>query len=748
MSAPLKEGYVPDHATGRLVDGRKPEEKVRQEYELALKADHDYDFRQMDIEVFIVRGSKTSPKSDEDRADIVIYKNSDPTRRDQNADILGIVECKRPQRTSGVRQLMSYMSASSALWGVWTNGDEIEYLYKDPATGEIKEHFVFRIPSKGESFEDIGRLSKKDLKPATNLKPVFRRILNVLYANTNISRKEKLGAEMIRLLFCKIWDEKYDQEKPPKFKIGLHDKPADVKANIEELFDQVKAELVEDGVFEESERIVIEPRSIAYVVGELEQFSLLRTDKDVVGDAFEVFAERRFVGEKGEFFTPRDVVKMCVNIIDPKPRETVFDPACGSGGFLIYALGHIWQRMDTDPKYRGSPKLDEQKREIAERSMYGIDKEIDLVKVAKAYMAIVGDGRGNVLQENTLHRLQDWQERPKEKFTRKDGKEPRKFDIILTNPPFGSKIKVIDKEDLAQFDLAHKWVRGKDGRWTKTNRTQKTPPQLLFLERCLDFLKDGGRMAIVLPEGVFGNPTQGWVRQYVKDRAEILAIIDCPAITFQPHTHTKTSVLIVQKWGDQRRLGNYPIFCGIVRKCGHDPRGNDILNEAGLRDEEFSELASRYNAVRTTRIVKKWDRLGFTMYEGDIVNDILIPRYYNPDRKRALEAIEGTGDFDLKTVGELRDAGVLSFRGARTTIEPDDYQESGAVPFVRTSDIGNWEINVDIPHWVSEETWARVKDRQNIQPGDILFVKDGTFLIGDSAVVTAHDPRILVQLTF
>ena len=151
--AKLKEGYILDTATGKIVDGRKPEEHVRQEYEKILHDDYGYDYEQMDINVTIKRGSKKTKKAKKDFADIVIYKTTDKNKRDQFKDILGIVETKRPEREDGVRQLMSYMSATSCLWGVWTNGNEIEYLYKDPETGEVKRNFVYQIPSKGQIFE-------------------------------------------------------------------------------------------------------------------------------------------------------------------------------------------------------------------------------------------------------------------------------------------------------------------------------------------------------------------------------------------------------------------------------------------------------------------------------------------------------------------------------------------------------------------------------------------------------------------
>lgn len=739
----LKEGYILDMATGKPVDGRKPEEVVRQEYEKILHEDYNYNYNQMDIEVFIQRGSRKKPKHDKDRADIVLYKSSKKEHRDQNRDILGIVETKRPHREQGIRQLMSYMSASSCSWGVWTNGNEIEYLFKDHETGKIKRNFIFQIPARGQSFEDIGRISKKDLKPAKNLKIIFKRILNVLYANTNISRREKLGSEMIRLLFCKIWDEKYNISDPPKFKIGFKEKPQEVKNKIEDLFNVVKSELVEDGVFDLNEKIMLDAKSLAYIIGELEQFSLIKTDKDTIGDAFEVFAESKFVGEKGEFFTPREVVRMCVRMIDPKPQEKIFDPACGSGGFLIYALEHIWNKMKEDPKYKGSPKFQLEKMRIAERCFFGIDKEIDLVKIAKAYMAIVGDGRGNIVQENTLHNLNDYNDRSKLLFT-KNGKSPRKFDIILTNPPFGRKIKVIDSDILETFELGHKWARNGEN-WRKTNTVKKTEPQILFIERCLDFLKDGGRMAIVLPEGIFGNPTDGWVREYIKERAEILAIVDCPPETFLPHTHTKTSVLFLRKW-DKRRTANYPIFCGIVSKCGHDARGKEIRKPDGSLDEEFSNVANIY-LTNQSRIIEKWDRLGFTLFEGKLENGILIPRYYNPETKQMLKDMDASLKYEMKSIKQLIDGKLITIRGAGSTVRPTEYG-TGNIPFIRTSDICNWEISHDAKHRVAEEFYTIFSEKQDIQANDIILVKDGTFLIGNTALVTQYDTKILLQSHF
>jgi len=494
QSEPLKEGYIHDWSTGKVVDGRKPEEKVRQDYEQILFNDYDYTKEQIDIEVSIQRGEKHSKKNQNERADIVVYKTSDKFKREQNEDILGIIETKRPTRKEGVKQLTSYMSATSAQWGVWTSGDEIEYLYRNPVTGDIKQGFVYQIPRNGETFESIGRIAKKNLKPASNLKLIFRRLLKTLYSNTNISRREKLGNEMVRLIFCKIWDERYEPNALPQFRIDFKETPEETAAEIKrvakrikKLFDEVKNELVSDGVFDKGEKITLEDKSIAYVVGELEQYSLSRTDKDVVGDAFEVFAESKLVGEKGEFFTPREIVKTAIQIVEPQPQQTVCDPACGSGGFLIYAIEYIWGVMEGSKKYKGLPNLEELKKEIAEKYFSGIDKEIDLVKIAKAYMAIIGDGRGGIVQQNTLHTAEDFEGRARELFVEND--EFKQFDIILTNPPFGRSSKIL-KEDAKYFDLGHVWKRNGDV-WEKTNKSKETEPQVLFIERCLQMLRGG-----------------------------------------------------------------------------------------------------------------------------------------------------------------------------------------------------------------------------------------------------------------
>lgn len=678
------------------------------------------------------------------KADIVIYKTDNSLERNQNKDIYCIIETKKPHRKDGISQLCSYMSATSAEFGVWTNGDEIEYLFKDKSTGTIKEKYIYQIPKFGQKLEDLDRITKDKLEPAKNLKAIFRRIHRTLYSNTNISRKEKLGSELMRLIFCKIHDELYNSNDIPMFRVGINEEPENVKERIIKIWDELKDGLIDDGIFEKHETILIDAKSIVYVVGELENYSLTKTDKDVVGAAFEIFAEKQFVGEKGEFFTPRSMVKMCVDILDPQPYETIIDPACGSGGFLIYALEHVWAKMSNDQKYKNSPKLHDLKRDVAQKNFYGIDKEIDLVKICKAYMQIIGDGKSNIVCTDSLKMPHDWTSDIAKSTMTKDGKL-KQFDIIITNPPFGSKIKVKHKHILEQYELGYKYDKDNN----KTTTTKETDPQILFIELCFNLLKDGGRMAIVLPDGVFGNPTDEYIRQFIKKRGQILAIIDCHHTSFMPHTHTKTSVLIIQKW-QNKKVSNYPILMSIIEKCGHDNRGNDLViqdeNGNEMLDEEFSEFTKIYKN-NPSRVIKEYDRKGFTIYENSLKNDILIPRYYNPETTKKIEAIK-CNEFELKSISELIKDGVLSVKGAGGTCSSNEYSIFDNIPFLRTSDLGVFETRSFAVQNVSDDTYLKYKDKQKLEVGDILFVKDGTYRIGENIILTEHDLKMLVQSHF
>lgn len=726
---------------------RKPEEQTRQYYERVLHEDYGYAYAQMDIEVFIQRGSRIKAKGPDDRADIVIYRTTDPHKRDQSRDILGIVETKRREQTEGVRQLQSYMSASSCDWGVWTNENGIEYLYHDHTTGEIRRNYIFQIPRNGETIAEMGRLTKAALQPAHSLKPIFRRILKTLYTNTNISRREKLGSEMIRLIFAKIWDERYDHDQLPRFRVGIDDKPEEVKERIQGLFNQVKAELVHDGVFDRSEEITLDPTSVMWVVGQLEQYSLLKTDKDVVGDAFEVFADSKLTGEKGEFFTPREVVRTAVELVDPQPNQSILDPACGSGGFLLYALEHVWQKMDTLPRWRGSSDLSRMKQEVAQRYFFGIDKEIDLVKIAKAYMAIVGDGRGGIVQENSLHRASEFHGRAHDLFVVRgsQGDEFRKFDIIFTNPPFGAKTKVLKAEARA-FQLGHGWHRV-NGEWQVGTTAKDTEPQILFVERCLDMLETRGTLAIVLPESFFHATNYKHILHFIRNGNNVKAVVDLPHNTFRPHNNAKTCLLIVQKGVPQQSR----IVMAVAEEMGHNHEGRPLYRLDEQTQTPTLEIWDDLIVIRQE--LKSPDnpdnRYVFTISANEVKDEILVPRYYWPQKRQEIIVTLQKAGITPVSIKQLMDEGIIKTYAGHGS-PPSEYKGAGEVSYIRVADIVNWEMYRNPTSLIPYAVYQKVKGKNGVslQAGDIVFVRRGSYRIGTVAMVSPYDQEVLLTKEF
>ena len=712
----------PDYATGKRVDLSKPEEQVRQEYERVLVESYSYLKSDIDIEVAIPRGTGRFS----DRADVVIYR--DAAGRDPASDIVGLVEVKKNNRRDGITQIKSYMTATSAEWGVWTNGEDISYLCRRGT--QVLEEYINNIPIRGQSIDDVGRLKKSELEPfsRTELKAAFRRILNHLYANTNIGRREKLGAEMVKLIFAKIEDEKTYVDQPPQFRAETGERPDAIHARVNQLFLRVRDELQQDGIFSPHEEIALDSRSVAWVVGQLHNGSLLTTDTDVVGDAFEVFSESRFIGEKGEFFTPRGVVKVAVKIANPKPNDTICDPACGSGGFLIHAMKWVWEAMGHDPKWRNVPDIRSIQREMSVRTVFGIDKETDLVKIAKAHMAIAGDGRSNIVHENSLHAHSEFAGEAKTNFIR-DGVF-RQFDVILTNPPFGTKTKVM-ASDAEQFYLGHKWSRANNG-WRQTNKATDRDPYVLFVERCLDMVRPGGVLGIVLPETVFHAPTLGYLRQFVTENNNIIAVVDLPHNTFRPHCNAKTCLLLLQKDAQQ---GSYVVMA-TPDEMGHDHNGKPLYRpDTGEEWDDLKDVLSEIDNPSNTA-----NKYVASVPWSEINPEVLVPRFYRALRN----PVRLPADRKEVLISDLLDDGTISAwdgHGSPSSTE----KGSGTIPYIRVSDIVNWELYRNPVSGVSQDVFERFTRTKNLpQAGDIVFVRRGSYRIGTVAMASPRDTHVVL----
>ena len=582
MTKETRDGYIIDFISGQEVKATPEEIEAVQVFARQLVEDYGYPKDHIQTRPQFRVKARPSDTKKEYPVDIAVFLND----KKQENDIYIIVECKKKNRKDGKTQLQDYLRFSKAFLGVWFNGDERLFLRKVEKDGRIEFEEIPNIPQFGQRVEDIGKFRRKDLKPTHNLKATFKAIRNHLAANTvGATRDEVLAQQLINLIFCKIYDERFTEPNDiVTFRAGVDEEAKDIKERILDLFDKVKRKYKE--VLDDSDTITLDANSVAYVVGELQNYCLIEAERDIIADAFETFIGHALKGGQGQFFTPRNVVKMMVDILDPDDEDLIIDPACGSGGFLIEALRHVWRKLDAEgEKYHwNKSNLQEEKMEVALNKIRGIDKDYFLSKVAKAYMAIIGDGKSGIFCEDSLEVPNNWGTMTKTKIHLGD------FSVLLTNPPFGSKIPVRGEDKLKQFELGHKWKQDKKtGNWEKGKLKDKEAPQILFIERCLQLLKDGGRMAIVLPDGIYGNNQLGYIRKFIMKRARIVAVIDIPIETFQPNTGTKTSILILQKMS--KLPSDYPVFMAIAESCGHDRRGNP------KEDDDISKIADEF---------KKW----------------------------------------------------------------------------------------------------------------------------------------------
>lgn len=571
----MKDGYVIDYISGSEVRATPEEVQAVQPFCRVLVEDYGYPKSVISAHPqFHVRARPSDTKK-EYPVDIAVFESD--TKNDSEVRI--IVECKKTTRKDGLEQLKDYLRFSEAEIGVWYNGEERAYIRKYYDSGKVIFRPIPNIPKYGQTIADIGKLKKGDLMlaPAPHLKATFRAIRNHLAANAvGVTRDEVLAQQMINIIFCKIYDENYTpNDESLRFRAEEHENktPEVVKKRIDDLFKEVRE--WETNVIDKIDAITLDENSVYYVVGELQGYSLVNAPRDSVADAFETFIDHALKGGQGQFFTPRNVVKMMVDILRPTTKDYVIDPACGSGGFLEEALRYNFSQLEKDREKYGwsAAVLEEQKRAVVNH-INGIDKDYFLSKVARAYMAIFGYGNSCIYCEDSLEKPEAWKAETRVHIAL------GKYNILLTNPPFGSKIPVSGEEKLKQYDLAYKWKKDrKTGNWTKGGLKDSESPQVLFIERDLELLADYGRMGIVLPDGVFGNETFGYIRHWLSERGRILAIVDIPVETFQPHTATKTSVLFFQKLPKNKIPQDYEVFMAIADTCGHDRRGNEIASD-------------------------------------------------------------------------------------------------------------------------------------------------------------------------
>lgn len=516
-------------------------------------------------------------------------------------------------------------------------------------------------------FLELEQISKEDLKKAENLFKVFGDIHNHIYANDGLSSQEAF-AEVLKLLFIKVEDER-NEEKKSKFYISEAERDEisngrddTFRKRIIELFDKAKKDY--DDVFDESEKINLKTATLAFVVNKLQNLNLSKSDRDVKGTAFQKFVYSHQRGERGQFFTPDPIIRLCVEFLSPQKTEKILDPACGTGGFLVEAMKYVWRN-----NFSGIKDIEQRKKkevEYAENHLFGIEINPLVAKVAKMRMILEDDGYSGIVNTNSLSNLNAIQKEFSKSTRLEDVKST--FDVILTNPPFGSQGKITSESVLRDFSLGYKWTTDSRGKRTASNQLQNGQvPEILFIERCLELLKDGGRLAIVLPNGDFENSSLDYVREFMNSKAKILAVVALPPETFIPHgTGVKASVLFCQKLSaeelENEKQRDYSIFFAKITKVGYegnkngttiykkDHQGRIVEDENGepIIDEDISEIISSYSQFKDGGKLQSRNNV-FTLRYSEL-NNRLDVEYYNPDYRKIRNLLSKGG---AKKLGEL-----------------------------------------------------------------------------------------------
>ena len=725
---PQETRFVIDHISGKRV--RYTPEEVEAVQVFARLLVEDYEYPKSHIQTHPQWRVKVRPSDTNKGYPVDIAVFSDEERSVTKEHI--IVECKKRNRRDGRSQLEDYLRFSSAPMGVWFNGDESLFLKKTESNGRIYFEEIPNIPKYGERLADIGLYRRRDLKPAHNLKAVFRSIRNYLAANAvGITRDEVFAQQMINLVFCKIYDERFTRpEAKVQFRAGVGESGSAVRRRLERLFERVKKQYSD--VIADNDELLLDDATLTHAVGAMHLYCLIESERDAIADAFETFIGPSLKGGQGQFFTPRNVVKLLVDLIGPKPNEKIIDPACGSGGFLVDALRYVWHQVGEFGRELDWPEQEiySEQQKVAIENFRGIDKDTFLSRVAKAYMAIIGDGRAGVYCENSLDNPERWGSHAQ------GGVQFGLFDIVITNPPFGKKLKLDDQDVLAGYRLGHRWSWDKETkRFEETGKLRDgQAPQILFIERCFSLLKPGGRVGIILPESILCNPSHRYIVHFIRSVAHICAVISLPEELFQPYTHAKTCAVVLRKKDGTESVDDHETFMAAARWCGHDSRGHEIPHD------DIPEIQSKFGQYRDQGSLE-YDHLGFTVPARDIVDDIFLPKYYNPEIPRMLGVL--TKSHDLTRFGDLVKEGRIELSSGHEVGKLA--YGTGDIPFIRTSDIANWEIKIDPKHGLSEDLYGYYRERQDVRENDILMVRDGTYLVGTCALVTALDTKIVYQ---
>lgn len=596
----------------------KAQENNLQSVIVMLNEEYGFELSDMERDYTITFQDPDTGKNKKQKIELVIFETNKSHEQEKIIRICSVQDDKIKETDKKKGQAATLENAMGAVesceFGLWANGSSYHFLQKEEDELGFDYDFIdlSDFPGEGETLDDIDRADRSSSrKPANDsLIKVFKRSHDYIYGNEG--RKKDAFWQLLNLIFCKLYDEKRrficaenGESYRRKFWVGVKEQNTEggrkaVSNRIKGLFEELKTDEIFSEVFEGNESIGLTDKGLAFIAGELAKYSFLDASVDVKGMAYETIVSNTLKQEAGQFFTPRNIVKAMVEMLNPQEHHRVLDPACGSGGFLVMVLDHVRKQITEElyPELEGpllaekfnSFEVNERVKKYAENSIFGFDFDPDLKKAARMNMVMAGDGHSNIFHVNSLA-YPNW-EHPGEikkintsinrslkemadisDATSDDARE--KFDLVFTNPPFGAKVKV-EQEIASQYYLSK----------------YSDAPEVLFIEACFNYLKPEGKVAIVLPDSILGNPNTLKVREWILDRFKILASIDLAVEAFLPQVGVQASLLFLQKKTEverqlaQSELEDYELFMAIAEKLGKDRRGAPIY----LRDDDGAEM--------------------------------------------------------------------------------------------------------------------------------------------------------------
>jgi len=689
-------------------DFRRPEEKVRASFYVELLEKYKYPSNRLKLEVTVPR------RKPEDKADIVVYED------DEHKKPYIVIECKKDgiskaEINQAVEQVFGNANSLRAKYAIMVAGNvRIAFDVAGFQASEREKNIIADIPIRyGKVIQYKYKKGDRDWDPKeadrNEVLAKFQQCHDILWEGGKRNPGEAFD-EMSKLMFCKIHDERFITKigEYYRFQIGTHESIQEVVNRVKRIYSDAQDR--EPGVF--TEPIKAEGPLIYSIVEILQGVSLSKTDLDAKGVAFEHFLGKIFRGEMGQYFTPRTIVEFMVEILDPNDGDCIIDPACGSGGFLLYALDRV--RKEVEQKLDPDDARDRWK-DFGLYGLIGIEINNQLARVAMMNMIIHEDGHSNTENNDALD--------DPSKFYPRRNIQLGKYTMLLTNPPFGAVVKVREKDYLRNYELGGKV------KWRNRQNTE-----ILFIERCLDFLRPGGKMGIVLPDDILTNSSLQYVRDFITDRAQILAVVSLPQTAFTHYgAGVKASLLFLRKKKEREYLpDNYPIFMTIAEHIGYDATGRPDKNE-------FLEILEFYHKFQKGECSNFPEApLCFVVGRGELINRF-EPRYYLPEFMRPLNELT---KFPVRTFKELS-LSIVS--GITPKAKGDAYTSDKikGIPFIRSGDLSLYNF-IDYENVLYKDIHEKLMKSSQRKKNDLLIAIVGA-TIGKVSIFNDERPANINQ---